>query len=52
MTRISPLGSGQGGEGGTGFFLTHFGEVEVDHGGFEGGVAEVGGDLPHAGAGL
>jgi len=44
------LDSGKCCEGGSCLFLTDFGEVEVDHGGFEGGVTEVGGDLAHAGA--
>ena len=49
-TVFPPLDSGQGGEGDPGLFLAHFGEMEVNHGGLEGGVAEVGGDLAHAGA--
>ena len=44
--------SGQGGEGVAGFGLADLGEMEIDEGGLEGGVAEVGGDLPQAGAGV
>jgi hypothetical protein len=44
------LDSGEGAEGVAGLGLADLGEVEVDEGGLEGGVAEVGGDLPQAGA--
>lgn len=36
-----PLNSGQGGEGSSGFFITHFGEVEINHGWFKAGVTQV-----------
>ena len=44
------LDSGQGAQGVAGLGLADLGEVEVDEGGLEGAVAEVGGDLPQAGA--
>lgn len=46
------LDSGQCGEGGASLGLADLGEVEIDEGGLEGGVAEVGGDLAQAGAGV
>ena len=46
------LDSGQGAQGVAGLGLADLGEVEIDEGGLEGGVAEVGGDLPQAGAGV
>lgn len=46
------LDAGQGGEGGAGLGLADLGEVKIDEGGLEGGVAEVGGDLAQAGAGV
>ena len=46
------LDSGQGAQGVTGLGLADLGEVEIDERGLEGGVAEVGGDLPEAGAGV
>jgi len=51
-TVFSSLDSRQGGEGRPGLFLADFRQVQIDHGRFEGGVAEVGGDLPHACPGL
>jgi len=46
------LDSGQGAQGVAGLGLADLGEVEIDEGGLEGGVAEVGGDLTQAGAGV
>jgi len=46
------LDSGQGAERVTGLGLADLGEVEIDEGRLEGGVAEVGGDLTQAGAGV
>ena len=46
------LDSGQGAQGVAGLGLADLGEMEIDEGGLEGGVAEVGGDLPQAGAGV
>jgi hypothetical protein len=46
------LDSGQGAQGVAGLGLADLGEVEIDEGGLEGGVAEVGGDLAQTGAGV
>ena len=49
-TVLSPLNSGKGGECGPGLCLADLCEVQINHGRLEGGVTQVGGDLPHAGA--
>ena len=46
------LDSGQGAQGVAGLGLADLGEVEINEGGLEAGVAEIGGDLPQAGAGV
>ena len=46
------LDSGQGPQRVSGLGLADLGEMQIDEGGLEGGVAEVGGDLPQAGAGV
>ena len=48
----SPLDSRQGSECGSGFFLTHFSKVQINHGGFEAAVSKIGGDLSNAGSGF